>query len=222
MMEIENWMKQYCGAVRAAFGDRVRYIGLQGSRGRGEAGPDSDIDVVCILDSCSLQDLETYRAAVKDLPDRDKLCGFVSGTAELAAWDRGELFQFRRVTTDWCGRLADLLPPEEPGDARRALHQGVCGLYHLCCHNFLHGRSREAVAEACKAAVFLLQAKLYAEQGLYCRRRSDLEQHLTGQDLELLQTAQALKAGECREDLTALTDRLFAWCRDVIGQQKAI
>ena len=124
MMEIENWMKQYCGAVRAAFGDRVRYIGLQGSRGRGEAGPDSDIDVVCILDSCSLQDLETYRAAVKDLPDRDKLCGFVSGTAELAAWDRGELFQFRRDTTDWCGRLADLLPPEEPGDARRALHQG--------------------------------------------------------------------------------------------------
>ena len=115
MMEIENWMKQYCGAVRAAFGDRVRYIGLQGSRGRGEAGPDSDIDVVCILDSCSLQDLETYRAAVKDLPDRDKLCGFVSGTAELAAWDRGELFQFRRDTTDWCGRLADLLPPEEQG-----------------------------------------------------------------------------------------------------------
>ena len=80
----------------------------------------------------------------------------------------------------------------------------------------------EAVAEACKAAVFLLQAKLYVEQGLYCRRRSDLEQHLTGQDLEILQTAQALKAGECREDLTALTDRLFAWCRDVIGQQKAI
>ena len=65
MMEIENWMKQYCGAVRAAFGDRVRYIGLQGSRGRGEAGPDSDIDVVCILDSCSLQDLETYRPAVR-------------------------------------------------------------------------------------------------------------------------------------------------------------
>ena len=50
------------------------------------------------------------------------------------------------------------------------------------------------MAEACKRRV-LLQAKLYAEQGLYCRRRSDLEQHLTGQDLELLQTAQALKAG---------------------------
>ena len=219
MMDMQNWMEVYIRAVRAAFGDRVRYVGLQGSRGRGEAGPDSDIDVVCILDSCSLRDLEIYREAVKGLPDRDKLCGFVSGAAELAAWDRGELFQFRRDTTDWCGHLADLLPPEEPGDARRALHQGACGLYHLCCHNFLHGRSREAVAEACKAAVFLLQAKTYLEQGVYCRRRADLTRHLTGIDLEILQTAQALKAGECRGDLTALTDRLLTWCRGVICPQ---
>ena len=67
-MEIENWMKQYCGAVRAAFGDRVRYIGLQGSRGRGEAGPDSDIDVVLILDELTPADLETYRAAPDTKP----------------------------------------------------------------------------------------------------------------------------------------------------------
>ena len=221
MLEIQTWMEQYCEAVRSAFGDRVRYIGLQGSRGRGEAGPDSDIDVVCILDACSLDDLEAYRAAVADLPDRDKLCGFVSGAAELAAWDRGELFQFRRDTTDWYGRLADLLPPEEPGDARRALHQGACGLYHLCCHNFLHGRSREAMAEAYKSAVFLLQAKANLEQGVYCRRRADLARHLTRADLEILQTAQALKAGENREDLTVLTDRLLNWCREQICRYNA-
>ena len=112
--------------------------------------------------------------------------------------------------------MGSLLPPEEPGDARRALHQGACGLYHLCCHNFLHGRSREAVAEAYKSAVFLLQAKAYLEQEIYCRRWADLAQRLTGRDLEILQTAQALKAGECQEDLPALTDRLLAWCRDVI------
>ena len=219
MLEIQNWMEQYCGAVRAAFGDRVRYIGLQGSRGRGEAGPDSDIDVVCILDTCALRDLETYRAAVADLPDRDKLCGFVSGAAELAAWDPADLFQFRYDTADWYGHLSDLLPPEQEGDARRALHAGACGLYHLCCHNFLHGRSVETLAEAFKAAVFLLQAKVYVEQGVYCRRRADLARHLTGADLEILQTAQSLKAGECREDLTALTDRLLTWCRGVICPQ---
>ena len=216
MLDIKTWMEAYLQAVRAAFGGRVQYVGLQGSRGRGEAGPDSDIDVVCILDTCSLQDLETYRAAVADLPDRDKLCGFVSGAAELAAWDPADLFQFRYDTADWYGHLSDLLPPEQEGDARRALHAGACGLYHLCCHNFLHGRSVETLAEAFKAAVFLLQAKVYVEQGVYCRRREDLAQRLTGADRDILQTAQALKAGACREDLTDLTDRLFAWCRDVV------
>ena len=218
MLDINSWMNAYITAVRAAFGDRVKYIGLQGSRGREEAGPDSDIDVVCILDACSLQDLETYRKAVQDLPDRDKLCGFVSGAAELAAWDPADLFQFRHDTADWYGHLTDLLPPEQEGDARRALHTGACGLYHLCCHNFLHGRSLDALAEAYKAAVFLLQAKVYVEQGIYCRRRADLAQRLTGPDLEILQTAQALKAGACREDLTALTDRLFAWSGGILRQ----
>ena len=219
MLDIKIWMAAYIEAVRAAFGDRVRYIGLQGSRGRGEAGPDSDIDVVCILDTCALRDLETYRAAVADLPDRDKLCGFVSGTAELGAWDSADLFQFRHDTTDWYGHLSDLLPPDREEDARRALHTGACGLYHLCCHNFLHGQSLEAVAEAYKSAVFLVQAKTYLKQGVYCRRRADLARHLTGIDLEILQTAQALKAGECRGDLTALTDRLLTWCRGVICPQ---
>ena len=216
MLDIKIWMAAYVQAVRAAFGDRVRYIGLQGSRGRGEASDASDIDVVCILDTCSLRDLEAYRAAVAALPDRDKLCGFVSGTAELAAWDGADLFQFRHDTTDWYGRLAGLLPPENEEDARRALHTGACGLYHLCCHNFLHGRSREAVAEAYKSAVFLLQAKTYLEQGVYCRRRAELARRLTGTDRDILRTAQALKAGTCREDLTALTDRLLAWCREIL------
>ena len=222
MLDIKIWMAAYVQAVRAAFGDRVRYIGLQGSQGRGEASDASDIDVVCILDTCSLRDLEAYRAAVADLPDRDKLCGFVSGTAELAAWDGADLFQFRHDTTDWYGRLAGLLPPENEEDARRALHTGACGLYHLCCHNFLHGRSREAVAEAYKSAVFLLQAKTYLEQGVYCRRRAELARCLTGPDLALLQTAQALKAGESQEDLTALSDRLFTWCRGVICPQTSL
>ena len=120
MLDINSWMNAYIAAVRAAFGDRVQYVGLQGSRGREEAGPDSDIDVVCILDACSLRDLETYRAAVADLPDRAKLCGFVSGAAELAAWDPADLFQFRHDPADWSGPPSDLLPPDHERDARGA------------------------------------------------------------------------------------------------------
>ena len=40
--------------------DRIWFLGLQGSYGRGEAGDQSDIDVVIILDTVSASDLETY------------------------------------------------------------------------------------------------------------------------------------------------------------------
>ena len=216
MMEIENWMKQYCGAVRAAFGDRVRYIGLQGSRGRGEAGPDSDIDAVLILDRLDPADLAAYRDAAEDLPERDKLCGFVSGAAELAAWDRGELFQFRHDTTDLYGRLSDLLMPEQPGDARRALHTAACGIYHLSCHNGIHGRDLAAAESACKGAVFGLQAKLYLETGTYYRRHRDLETALTGTDLAVFRAAEAIRRAEHPMDLDALTALLLAWSGEVL------
>ena len=216
MTELSGWMSAYIEAVRSAFGGRVKYIGLQGSRARGEAGPESDIDVVCVLDSCSLEDLETYRAAVADLPEREKLCGFVSGAAELYAWDPGELFQFRRDTDDWYGTLAGLLPPEEPGDAERALRAGACGLYHLCCHNFLHGRSREVLAEGYKAALFSLRAKAFLETGVWRRRQAELERVLAGRDREVLEAAMALKQGDCTEDLPALTGRLLAWSREAL------
>ncbi len=186
MMEIENWMKQYCGAVRAAFGDRVRYIGLQGSRGRGEAGPDSDIDVVCILDSCSLQDLETYRAAVKDLPDRDKLCGFVSGTAELAAWDRGSCSSSAGTPPTGADTLRTCCRRRSQGTPAGPSIRGPADCITCAATTFSTAEAGRRW-EACKAAVFLLQAKLYAEQGLYCRRRSDLEQHPDRAGPEILQ-----------------------------------
>lgn len=206
-----TWMAAYCSAMLAAFPGRVRYMGLQGSRGRGEAGPSSDIDAVLILDEWTAEDLETYRAAAADLPERDKLCGFVSGAAELAAWDRGELFQFRHDTTDFYGRLSDLLPPEKDSDARRALHTGACGIYHLCCHNGLHGRCLEAAESACKGAVFVLQAKAYLETGVYYRRHQKLGDVLTGADLAVFRAAQAVRQGRHDRDLDDLTALLLDW-----------
>ena len=63
MTDITKWMEDFAEAVKAAFGERVVFIGLQGSRGRGEAGPDSDIDTVVIFDR---RDMETL--AVGSVP----------------------------------------------------------------------------------------------------------------------------------------------------------
>lgn len=44
------------------FGNRVWFVGLQGSYGRGEARDTSDIDVVVILDELSASDIGVYNA----------------------------------------------------------------------------------------------------------------------------------------------------------------
>lgn len=132
----------------------------------------------------------------------------------------GELFQFRRDTTDHYGRLSDLLPPEEPGDARRALHTAACGIYHLCCHNGLHGRDLATAEGACKGAVFALQARAYLETGTFYRRHRDLGKALTGADLAVFRAAEAVRQGEHPLDLDALTVLLLEWSGDLIRRRE--
>ena len=50
MIDMKVWTERFLTALDGCFGDRVWFVGLQGSYGRGEAGPDSDIDMVVILD----------------------------------------------------------------------------------------------------------------------------------------------------------------------------
>lgn len=50
MTEIRSWMKSYAEKAEELFPGRIRFIGLQGSYGRGEASENSDINVVLILD----------------------------------------------------------------------------------------------------------------------------------------------------------------------------
>ena len=108
MLELESWMDACAAAVERAFGDRVRCVGLQGSRGRGEAGPDSDIDVVLVLDVLMAEDLDRYEAVLDTLPHRELVCGFVSGWEELRRWERGDLFQLLSDTRVCRGSLDGL------------------------------------------------------------------------------------------------------------------
>lgn len=100
-------------------------MGLQGSRARGEAGAESDIDTLLILDELSASDLARLRQAVAALPERDKLCGFVSDKEELRSWERSELFQFYNDTRPIFGSLDFLLPLLDREAALRSAHRGL-------------------------------------------------------------------------------------------------
>ena len=50
MIKLDAWMKNYLQILNETFANRVWFVGLQGSYGRGEATETSDIDIVAILD----------------------------------------------------------------------------------------------------------------------------------------------------------------------------
>ena len=51
MFNVESYMQNVIKLLKESFGDRLLYVGLQGSYLRGEATESSDIDVAVIIDS---------------------------------------------------------------------------------------------------------------------------------------------------------------------------
>ena len=105
---IEAWMRKYCEEMKKQFENRIWFIGLQGSYGRGEATEQSDIDVVLILDKITYEDLRTYSSLLERLPNREKICGFVSADSSPGrrnCWHGNPLtcFSFTMIQSQWKG-----------------------------------------------------------------------------------------------------------------------
>ena len=79
MIEIDMWMQTFLNELDKTFGKRIWFAGLQGSYARGEATESSDIDVVVILDNLSVLDIQRYNQMLDILPNREQICGFLSG-----------------------------------------------------------------------------------------------------------------------------------------------
>ena len=82
MLNIESWLPLWSRAVLERFGGRVLFLGLQGSRARGEAREDSDIDTVLAL--CWL-DTGIFPASRAALPEAGRAL-LAAGPEELFAW----------------------------------------------------------------------------------------------------------------------------------------
>lgn len=219
MINIDDWIQDYQEIMLQTFGKRVLFIGLQGSYSRGEASEKSDIDVVLILDTINIDDLQLYKQVTSNMPNREMLCGFVSGKNELAAWIRFDLFQFFHDTLPLYGQLTDIISPITANEAREAILSGVCNIYHICNHNFLHAMNCATLAELYrKPAFFVMQAKYYLEHnGQYIRSRIELQNNLNDDDLQIMQisTNPELITAETFEQYTKL---LLQWSSKLLQQ----
>ena len=209
---MDTWMHIFVKRMRQTFGERVAFIGLQGSRARGEAGPESDIDVVVVLDTLNAGDICAYRAALQGLPEHEKICGFLSGRAELSAWEKGDLFQFVHDTVPFYGDLSAITPPLNREDARRAALAGACNIYHGCVHNLLFERDADVLYGLYKTAAFALRAKYFWRTGAYVSQTAALAGVLPEQEARLITNREDVKAlvadGTAFEEFSK---RLFDW-----------
>ena len=110
MIDVSSWMDTFLKALQETFCDRIWFVGLQGSYGRGEATETSDIDVVVVLDELSVKDIAAYNRMLNTLSHRELICGFLSGKDELLNWEPSDLFQFYYDTKPILGSLDSLLP----------------------------------------------------------------------------------------------------------------
>lgn len=109
MIDITVWMRNFLQALNETFRERVWFVGLQGSYGRGEATETSDIDIVVILDQLSAADIQKYNTMLDTLSNRELICGFLSGRDELLNWESSDLFQFFMTQLLYKGVLMNYL-----------------------------------------------------------------------------------------------------------------
>ena len=212
MIDISTWTDQFLQALQHNFKDRVWFVGLQGSYGRGEATETSDIDMVVILDEVNAADLAAYHAMLDQLPYRELLCGFLSGKQEILNWDAADLFQLYHDTTPIVGSLDEVLERIDGAAVNRAIKLGVCNLYHGCVHNILYDHSEDILKGLYKGASFVVQAIVFQETGRYYRHQTDLHQAVSPKERSILDTFLHLKDGGA-VDFTSMSETLFTWCK---------
>ena len=212
MIDINVWMNAFIQKLNEVFANRVWFVGLQGSYGRGEATESSDIDVVVILDELSASDIHTYNDMLDTLPHRELICGFVSGKDEILNWEPSDLFQFYHDTTPIKGSLNDLLTLIDNAAINRAIKTGAGNIYHGCVHNMLHEKSEEILKGLYKAASFVVQAIVFKQTGNYFKHQNQLLQVALPEERTIVESFLKYKNSEA-VDFCEASRILFEWSK---------
>ena len=217
MIDIEAWMSSFLQALDNTFANRVWFVGLQGSYGRGEATEASDIDTVVILDELSVIDIQVYNDMLDTLPHRELICGFLSGKNEILNWEPSDLFQFCNDTIPIKGSLDSVLAIVDECSVNRAIKLGACNIFHGCVHNMLYEKSEDILRGLYKSASFVVQAIAFKQTGKYIRLQKDLLTVVSDDEQLIVEVFLNLKNGGA-VDFNLMSELLFAWSKKWIAK----
>ena len=217
MINISTWMNNFLQTLNKTFENRVWFVGLQGSYGRGEATETSDIDIVVILDELSAMDIRDYNDMLDTLPHRELICGFLSGKQEIMNWEPSDLFQFCHDTTPIKGSLGDVLAIVDEDAVNRAIKIGACNIFHGCVHNMLYEKSEDILRGLYKSASFVVQAIAFQQTGNYISHQKELLKVVSSDEQMIVATFMDLKTGGA-VDFQLMSETLFSWSKKWIAE----
>ena len=218
MIDITEWMQNFMQTLHETFANRVWFVGLQGSYGRGEATKTSDIDIVVILDELSAMDIQTYNNMLDTMSHRELICGFLSGKKEIMNWEPSDLFQFCNDTTPIKGSLDEVMAVIDESAVKRAIKIGACNIYHGCVHNMLHEKSEDILKGLYKSASFVVQAIAFKKTGKYVKHQCELRNVVSTDERLIVDTFLNLKNGG-EIDFNLMSKALFAWSKKWISEK---
>ena len=216
MIDIAMWMHNFLQTLNETFGDRVWFVGLQGSYGRGEATETSDIDVVVILNELSAMDIQIYNTMLDTLSHRGLICGFLSGKKEIMNWETSDLFQFCHDTTPIKGNINEVMALVDKTAVNRAIKIGACNIFHGCVHNMLYEKSEDILRGLYKSASFVVQAIAFKQTGNYISHQNELLQVVSFDERVIVETFLNLKNGGT-VDFNLMSEILFTWSKKWIS-----
>ena len=192
MFVVDEYLQKLIGACNNAFGDRLVYVGLQGSYMRGEATDKSDIDVMIVLEDFSVADMDVYREILKEIGEYEKSCGFICGRKEMMQWNPLEVCQLRHTTKDLLGELKEFLPSSTREDEINYVKLSLGNLYHELCHRYIHADRKKNIAAfrgTCKELFFLIQNLHFLESGSFAVTKRVLKEQVSEEDRTVLDMA---------------------------------
>ena len=219
MIDITTWMQNFLQTLNKTFENRVWFVGLQGSYGRGEATETSDIDIVVILDELSAKDIQIYNDMLDTLPNRKLICGFLSGKNEIMNWEPSDLFQFCNDTTPIKGTLEEVFAHIDENAINRAIKIGACNIFHGCVHNMLHEKSEDILRGLYKSASFVVQAIVFKQTGNYIKYQEELLKVVSSDELVIVENFMNLKNGGT-VDFSLMSETLFDWAKKWISENR--
>jgi predicted nucleotidyltransferase len=205
--QVDAWLDEFLAKLEDAFGDRLVWVGHHGSWARGEAGPESDIDCMVVVDHVKDADLTTFKEINHSMPDARRLAsGSIMSILELKMTPRLYMLQCFHGLKVLYGSIEGIVEPPGADDLIEDIKFKADENLHTARHYLLYPHDLPEVVHRLKyhfkRCFYALESWLLLVRGQFIPTKNEI--------LELLEDPDDREVVLVARDWYQLTDDLTA------------